>query len=240
MKVSFCTSIKNRLAFLRRTLPENIKRCPGCEMVVLDFDSNDGLRSWIEPYVMDGNVKYFRVNHQPFWRNAYAKNICHLLATGDVVCNLDADIHVSPDLYKEVHSVVGNTIYAAQQSKAGISGFIACLKSDFISLGGYSEELSYGWGCEDLDFIERAKKLKFTIHTVSSHLAHMNHDNHLREQYGEINDTVMSNHKSLGIMKRNLILGKYIANQNRSWGCCKVVDWQGRTSVIGQNMVMWL
>ncbi len=165
MKISFCTTCMGRLHHLMETLPKNIKdneNYHDIEFLVLDYNSPDGLESWMKKemagLMKDGLVTYWRERSTKRWRMPHAKNLSHLLATGDIVCNVDAD------------NLTGNS-YAARLAECfsegtptivthihggGFGGRIALRMPDFLKLRGYDEKLSFGWGWEDDDFKRRA------------------------------------------------------------------------------------
>src|ERR1044072_6302434 len=95
MKISFCTTCMGRLHHLKETIFANIEANadhPDIEFVVLNYNSPDGLHEWVKENIGRlKNVAYFREISVTRWRMPHAKNMAHLLATGDVVCNLDAD-----------------------------------------------------------------------------------------------------------------------------------------------------
>ena len=151
---------------------------PSVEFVLVDYNSKDGLREWVEnnaalkPYLENGTLVYARYPDAPYFHHAHAKNIAHRLATGDVVCNVDADNFTGKGfaryLAKEFaggkHAFVHpsfSLLKGLPIERSGISGRIALLRKDFIALGGYSEtRFKKGWGGEDADFLMRALAFK--------------------------------------------------------------------------------
>jgi hypothetical protein len=225
MKISFCTAIKDRLFHLKKTLPQNLADAEGnAEFVILDYDSNDDLGSWIKPLVKGGYVTYCRAENQPYWRNSHAKNISTLCASGEVVCNLDADNYITKgfvDLIKNTN--FNRTILTAPKDLEGVTGRIACKKKDFIYIGGYNEDYSFGWGCEDIDLIERACHLGYSIQYIDrKFLKEIKHDDSLRGQLCEIKDIRVSNTKSLAMMKDSIDGANYKSNLSRVWGYCEI------------------
>ena len=92
-----------RAHHLKHTLPRNLAdsvdwaRPDAVEFVVLDYSSPDDLAEWITtdprltPYLDAGILKFARSTGQTHFRHSHAKNMAHALATGDFVCNVDAD-----------------------------------------------------------------------------------------------------------------------------------------------------
>lgn len=180
MKISFCTTCMGRAHHLKRTLPQNLAdtvdwvRPDAVEFVVVDYDSPDDLVEWIEtdpvlaPYRERGILRLVRVGGQSHFRHSHAKNVAHRAATGDVVCNVDADNFVGPGFaaylravfYRRPRAVVATSrldrglVHPRYQ---GCMGRIALRRSDFDALGGYDESARFrGWSGEDTDLLMRA------------------------------------------------------------------------------------
>ena len=185
-KISFCTTCKGRTHHLKETLPKNIrdslasgKQGVEVEFIVLDYDSDDGLEEWItrDPdmrrYMDDGILLYAKHDNAPYFKHAHAKNMAHILATGDIVCNVDADnftgqgfaVWLAEQFSKRGDIIVQPSLrhildYQSSQKKVpGFGGRLALTKDRFLNLGGYREDksLTGGFG-EDLDLAFRAEK----------------------------------------------------------------------------------
>lgn len=180
MKVSFCTTCMGRVHHLRQTLPRNLADSVDwdapdqTEFVILDYSSPDGLADWLHtdprvaPYLQRGIVKYVRVDGERFFRHSHAKNLAHAHATGDILCNVDADNFVGAgfaDWLRTVFSRRPNVIVATSRlnnrlnsgAYKGAMGRIAMLSHNFWRLGGYDESVRFkGWSGEDTDLVLRA------------------------------------------------------------------------------------
>lgn len=171
-KISFCITCMNRASHIKKTLAKNIKNnaeYPNLEFVLLDYNSSDDLQEFIfknfKNELNSGRLVYYQTKKPKYFHMANAKNIAHNLATGDIVCNLDADNFLGKDFAFYINismqkdtNVIGlhqkNGAYIpAQISDCG--GRIFLTKENFLKLGGYNEEF-IGWGYEDTDFKERA------------------------------------------------------------------------------------
>lgn len=206
-KVSYCTTCKGRAHHLKQTLPANLAAEAGnqnVEFVILDYGSEDGLGEWIQQnYAAElesGRIRYARTE-QPHFRMAHAKNMAHRVATGDILCNLDADNYIAPnfsqwlgeqldrepnavvsaqrigrwDLIKERSARVAVGLPATMEV-GGIGGRIAVRTENFYKLGGYDEKIE-GWGPDDLQFCLRARdaglqQVRIPPHEVGSVIAH--------------------------------------------------------------------
>ena len=224
-KLSLCTAIKNRLFFLKQTLPQNIADSPldEVEFVVLDYSSDDGLSDWIRPFVLNGRANYFRADGQDFWRNSHAKNVSSLVATGDIVCNVDADNFVGVGFANFViqHFKKNSGILTGPPGVDGVTGRIAMRKSNFIDLGGYNEQFRFGWGCEDIDLVSRVKHTGGNVSFIDSkYLLHISHSDDLRGKHGEVENFRRSQKISHDIMDENIKKKIFVANRGLLWGSC--------------------
>src|SRR5207245_8862661 len=84
------------------TLPKTLENLlPGDEVVLLDYDSQDGLSNWVRSALMSeirsGRLRFLQLDEGPQpWHITRAKNIAHRWAQNQIVCNLDADNWVVP------------------------------------------------------------------------------------------------------------------------------------------------
>ncbi len=189
LKVSYCTTCRGRLPHLKQTLPANLaaeKDNPNVEFVVLDYgdEGKDGnLGEWIKQTfpeeLASGRLRYARYE-APHFAMAHAKNMAHRLATGDIVCNVDADNFIAPNFSPwltqqfayDRHAVVSVQMTKVADDLAhkfkrlvgrpastigSIGGRLAIRRDDFERLGGYHEKYS-AWGEEDVNLVLRARQ----------------------------------------------------------------------------------
>lgn len=213
MKISFCTTCMGRAHHLKQTLPRNLAdtvdwvRPDAVEFVVVDYGSPDDLVEWIEtdpalaPYRDRGVLRLVRVPGATHFRHSHAKNVAHRAATGDVVCNVDADNFLGAGFAPYLRSVFARrerTIVATSRLDRGLTdpefqgcmGRIALRRSDFDALGGYDESQRFrGWSGEDTDLLMRAVRsrmapvllrdrrfLRVLTHTDLERIALTDHD----------------------------------------------------------------
>jgi hypothetical protein len=198
-----------RTPHLQETLLKNIrdnlpKEGEGLqvEFVLVNYNSKDGLKEWIEDskdseelqrYIKDGILVYRQYPDAKAFHHAHAKNMAHRIATGDVVCNLDADNFTGKGFARALadkfadgtHAFVHPSSSALEDfpsEERGAFGRIALLREDFIALGGYSETRFKGWGYEDTDFIIRAFAYGLKPRPIFEHdfLKAIAHDNEER------------------------------------------------------------
>lgn len=178
-KISFCITCMDRLGHLKKTLPKNLDYCkeyPKVEFIILNYGSKDDLHSWILSNFKDelgrGIIKYYRTLEPKEFYMSNAKNLSHDLASGQIVCNLDADNYLGKNfpfvlnnLYqkdKNFFATFHNTKTFILKNREGFGGRISLSKKNFKRIGGYHEGF-VGWGNEDNEFMFRAKSfnLKF-------------------------------------------------------------------------------
>lgn len=164
-----------RTHHLKETLPQNLRESSGvdAEFVVLNYNSPDDLHDWIttdpemQKYIKSGRLRYGRTTEPEHFHMSHAKNMAHRMATGDVLCNVDADnsIGVGFSAFLEAQfskdmNIVMNPSHGVSRhfppEERGFFGRIAISAGNFHLIGGYDEEFQ-GWGGEDNDLIRRAK-----------------------------------------------------------------------------------
>ncbi|MGS2762891.1 glycosyltransferase family 2 protein [Sinomicrobium sp. M5D2P9] len=204
MKISFCTVCMNRLEYLKQTLPQNIKdnlSYPDVEFVVLNYNSTDGLDTWINNemrgYLEDKTLIYAETRKPCYFRRSHAKNIAAKMATGDIICNVDADNYLGEGFAAYVNdhfSKKPNSFLSVNKNafSKDCYGRICVPKKHFTTITGYDESM-VGYGFEDFDLVNRLEILGLEASHIGSDtfLKVIRHDNESRlknEEYlNEIN-----------------------------------------------------
>ena len=182
IRLTFCTTVMNRLDHLKITLPQNLNNNSNykeiIEFLILDYSSTDGLKDWLfsEYYEMitDGYINYYRVENRKSYSHSHSKNQAFKLAQGEIICNIDADNFTGPqfagyliDQFDTKDSIFLSTTsrtFLSSKTKDWITGDsdvlgkIAVRKSDFLRVRGYDESFT-GYGFEDADLINRLELL---------------------------------------------------------------------------------
>lgn len=166
-KISFCTVCMNRLHHLKETLPVNIsdnENYPELEFVILDYNSGDELEGYIKnnlhELIRNGRVVYYRTNAPDYFDRSHSRNLCFKLATGNIVCNVDADNYTGKDFAFFInecfnrHSDIFLTTIGGKHSTKDSLGRICMKKDNFIELRGFDERMSC-YGFEDNDMVNR-------------------------------------------------------------------------------------
>jgi hypothetical protein len=163
----------NRLHQLRETLPQNIednKGYPNLEFIVLDYNSGDGMEEWMHNNMADqikaGRITYYRTPDPEVFSHSHSKNMAFKLATGDIVCNINADHFTGKnfaDYVNEQFNIDQKIVItpidllktkANYNPPTDVLGKVCVKKSDFYKVTGFDEEMS-NYGFEDCDFINR-------------------------------------------------------------------------------------
>lgn len=162
--ISYCTTCKGRLYQLRETLAHNLAEIGLDEEIVLvDFQSNDGLSEWIwenfEPDIVSGRLRFFEVLDEAPWHAAKAKNLAHRLGQGTFLFNLDGDNFLMPQDLQLIREAATSGVGCRQGTgdlRDGTPGRIGVQREAFYEIGGYDEGL-LGVLIDDYDLIVRAE-----------------------------------------------------------------------------------
>ena len=124
-------------------------------------------------HVESGVVRYAHYKEAKVFHHAHAKNMAHRIASGDIVCNLDADNFTGPQfaafiahLYAEEANQIMNPALRGEvrvKEELGHFGKIVLPLQRFMDIGGYNERYTT-YGGEDSDLLYRgiASGLHFT------------------------------------------------------------------------------
>lgn len=235
MKISFCITCKNRLFHLKQTLPFNIINSlsyDNVEFVIIDYNSEDNLLNWARKHLyyweQKGKVKYLRTKIPKLFSPAHAKNLAHKNATGDILCNLDADNFITPGFceYLSKMFLKEKVFYFTHSEDSfgnqGCCGKIAVHKKHFYSVNGYDEEnsLNLGWGWDDINFKVRAREHNALVGICGdiSHNIVISHSNQVRTREFVKKDFLKTRDHSISRIMEILKNKDYIANKNINWG----------------------
>lgn len=163
-RISFCTVAMNRIDHVKATLPQNLRDNTGytnVEFVLLDYNSNDGLIEWIHSnlgnFIEMNLLKCFRADEPRYFHRSHAKNMAAKCATGDIICNVDADNFIGCNFAEYVNNVfLTDSVFLVARDPAtpDVNGRICVARNDFYALNGYDEKMK-GYGWEDIDFVNR-------------------------------------------------------------------------------------
>ena len=175
-KIAFCTTCKDRVGHIEKTLPRNLADNDNRTFIVLDYNSPDNLLDYLQRYHMSAIqskriVVYSYRGVHPF-RMAHAKNMAHRLGMMegcDVLVNLDADNYTGPGFARYIDEQMKDGCYlwarmiktGEDRTPRGISGRIVVSSRAFLLTGGYNERFDT-WAPDDKDFNLRLARLGFT------------------------------------------------------------------------------
>lgn len=222
-----------RLHHLSQTIPASIANTasyPDREFVILNYNSKDGMHEWVrdnlQPYIDQGIVKYYRTEKPEYFVATHAKNIAHRKATGDILCNLDADNYVLPGfpeylaetLVQQPCVIQGTPV--DKNEVAGSCGKIAVLRQHFYSVNGYDEDQNIGWGWDDTNFqfrVRRHNNLNLIALDPKWSLV-IDHSNEDRGANWRDKDILKTAQMSIARIHEVARTGKYVANIGKYWG----------------------
>ncbi len=169
--IVFCTTCKGRTQHLERTLPANLRDNPEAKFVVLDYNSQDHLVSYLQTAHAEdidaGRLVVYSYRESGPFRMAHAKNMAHrcgMLEGGDILVNLDADNftgagfadYIAREFSRNPNTFLSPWIWRPR----GISGRIAVSTHMFLTAGGYDEKYET-WSPDDKDFVARLERMGY-------------------------------------------------------------------------------
>lgn len=228
----------DRLYHLKETYPKNLadsESYADAEFILLDYAGRDDLGSWVErelsQYLETGRLRFFRAEGPRYWVAAHAKNIAHREATGDILCNLDADITIPKGFCEFVaesfssRNIVMSFASEDALGNNGCAGFVAARREHFYSVNGYDESINLGWGYDDMNYQFRVRMqngLKlFTPPAIISCIPHANEVRTANCQLKDIHETMAI---SRNICEDAAIKKDYVANKGVEWGCANLTS----------------
>lgn len=159
----------NRNVHLKESLPRNILNnisYPNLEFVVLNYGSKDDMHEWIsgemKAYIDMGLLKYYKADFPEYFVISHAKNMAFRLATGDILCSMDADNFSGPGFAAYINRLFNKNadIFLSPPGLGpdrrwwDVQGRICLWRKDFYHFRGYDEEIR-DYGYEDKDFKQR-------------------------------------------------------------------------------------
>ena len=198
----------NRLHQLKSTLLKNIsdnEDYEELEFILLDYNSNDEMCQWVKDtlgvYIKSNRIIYFKTFEPDIFSHSHSKNVAFKLASGDIICNINADHYTGFSFANYVNSRFvehGNIVLTPidyhntklrDQPPKDIFGKGCVKKKDFDFVRGFDEGMN-GYGFEDWDFINRLELsgVKRMLIEDMSFLQYVNHDD--AERYSLNFDTI--------------------------------------------------
>lgn len=168
LSISFCTTVKDRFEHLTTTFIRNLEdnaQYPNCEFVLLNYNCPDSrTEKWVSrrltPYLAAGRVAYYFFGDAETYHMAHSRNLAFRLATGSVVCNVDADNFLGKGFanYVAVAMSRRDVFLRGPGGEGGVAGRIGVRRADWEAVSGYDERFEC-WGGDDTDFAQRLEML---------------------------------------------------------------------------------
>ena len=258
-RISFCIVSRNRLHHLRETLPRNIsdnRDYPTLEFVVLDYNSEDGMGEWVKRELGDeiasGRLNYYFAPQPTHFRAAHARNMAVRLATGDIVCVVDADNftgrgfasyladNVAPDTFLIGCHPQGDDF--DMPNDPGCLGRSALYKSTYLDVGGM-DEAHVGWGYDDADLYFRLRSRGYRFRSIESRyvkcIPHDDSDRRKALLYQHIGRDRFSEASSVQLNARrsqaNILAGRIVLNEGRIGCGYAVKNFDQSIHVVGER-----
>lgn len=254
-RISLCTTSRNRLHHVRETLPQNLadnRDYPNLEFVLLDYNSSDGLGDWVRKELGDeiasGRLSYYLAPRPTHFHATHSRNMSIRLASGDIVCVVDADNYtgrgfasyladqVEPDNFLIGCRMEGDDFMVVDDE--GCVGRYALYKTTFLDVGGM-DEAHVGWGYDDMDLFRRLRAKGYRCQSIEPRYARcIPHDDAERSKelrYKELGRDKMGGDGSVWVNARrsqaNLDAGRIVLNDGRI-GCGEVVKNFGEATIV--------
>lgn len=233
-----------RRTHLQQTLRPTIEQLgSNAEIVLLDYNSPDGLKEWIaeefSAEIACESLLYYRTSEPAYFHHSHARNVLALLAKGPIVCVLDADNFLEPGfsdwLLENMGDEPGKQVGVCQTGEA-THGRIAIFRDDFIRLGGYDERM-IGWGFEDNDFRRRALRLGLNPIELPRELMtrFVEHDDAMRTAClpAALNNRWATHRLNHRLSLENVAANSAAVNNGKVWGKATVSDFAGNIRKVG-------
>lgn len=184
--LSIIVTCKGRLRHLKETLPAMAAQ-PGAETVVVDVDCPEGTAAWVRQALPQ--VKVVRMENEPLFNIARARNRGAAAAASDLLAFLDADSLLHPDFAAAAVAATSPGNYTqCVHGRKQLMGCVVVPRAAFEAVQGY-DEVFQGWGGEDRDFYRRVERLGLRREEMAPHLLGcIHHGEELRTQFHRIHD----------------------------------------------------
>jgi len=165
MKISICIPCMNRVHDLELVMPSLIEAAnnsPPVEIVILDYNSQDQLRSFIEHTASIGllnkgnTLTYAHYTGNDYYHMAHARNLSVQASCGDYVLISSADVYMLPNYLVVMRQKISEGYVWIHHSDRYV-GVICIKRQEFIDAGGFDERFEF-YGKEDKDLVLRLRR----------------------------------------------------------------------------------
>ena len=224
--ISICIPSMNRTDDLRQVLPQLISAanaCPPVEIVVLDYNSSDGLAEYIteaQAAKLTGGSRltYRRYEGRDTYHMAHARNLSVRASTGDYALISSSDIIVGASYIRAVRERIAAGYPWVYPSDRFV-GVICVRRSEFDAAGGFDERFEF-YGKEDRDLHARLVRRGVRAATVPDaglSLIYTPWPKKLANYRPGVGRREMHK-RSLKLYEQNVARGVLVANEGREWG----------------------
>lgn len=225
--ISIFSASMNRLDEVKETLPHNLDLCErygNCEFVLLDYNSKDKTREWVINNIDSPKLRFYRTEDREYFELTHSFNAVAKLTNGEVITSLPIDnfIHEGFLEYIDNFARISESFVLIKRNKT--KGGITMKREDFISLGGYDEQI-VGYGAVTYDLYMRAIEsgLYFAEHP-ERYRTSTNHNHKKNKHYSEENKAFKhTNNLNKFRTYCNLMFGNLVANKDKDWGKASLV-----------------
>ena len=199
--LSLITTCKNRLQYLKQTLPLMLKQSMA-EVIVVDYGCEQGTADWVKEH--HPAAKVVQVNDDPIFCLARARNMGARNSSHNFFCFVDSDVMIHEQLgeWLWIHKDPKKFyLYPMQNANENeLTGFSIVAKDHFLKTGGFDEAFK-GWGGEDNDFYERLKRIGLSEAFIPQNsISAVSHDSTVRQLregsggYETVSEALSMNH----------------------------------------------
>src|SRR5690349_18431791 len=138
-RLSIVTTCKGRLHHLHESLPTFLAQ-PDCEVIVVDFDCPDGTAAAVARDFPAARV--VKLEHEPHFDIARARNAGADAATGEWVAFIDADILIVPDFHARLAPRMRPDVFLRffpRRRGTSLFGSAVMRRADYLAVGRYDE-----------------------------------------------------------------------------------------------------
>lgn len=230
--ISLCTTCMGRLHDLVQTMPKNMADnadYPRVEFVLLDYNSQDDLGKWVKENMMahveSGKLVYARTTEPKWFHMAHSRNVAFKMASGEIVCNVDADNWTGPGFATALNRLANERPERAVFVKGWqlIRGRVGVYRQEWIDLlGGYDENLLH-YGHDDRDLLDRALLQQFRLMWFGGHyVARIKTERGEKVVNMEVKNWKATEEQNKAVSAENIGKGRLKSNQGRKWGSAVV------------------
>lgn len=227
MLISLCIPIMNRLDDLRQTMPsriENANDSPPVEILILDYNSRDGLEDYLEDLInktaLIGGSFFTHIKYPKpiYFHSTHAYNLALLSGSGEWIVLNPADVFTRAGYISTLRDRIKEGCLWCNTDRKRRST-IAFKKSEFIASGGYDERFET-YGPDDIDIIERLQRRGLKRGSIPDNMLD---DIYTLPEKKVENYRIKGTHKELGklmmpYLYENRNSQQLVANQGREWG----------------------